>query len=164
MLERVEHSLAPIYDKDSKVLILGSMPSPKSRAMGFYYGHPQNRFWKVMESLFDCHLETIAEKKLFLASHHIALFDVLASCDIAGASDSSIRNAVPNDLAPIFNVADIQAVFTTGQKAHQLYHRYLEKQTKMPDIVLPSTSPANAKTSLAALVEAYQCMVDVLEK
>lgn len=164
MLAHVEHSLAPIYDKHSEVLILGSMPSPKSRAIGFYYGHPQNRFWKVMERLFDCSLETNDDKKQFLATHHIALFDVLASCDIAGASDSSIKNAVPNDLSPILDTADIKAIFTTGQKAHQLYHRYLENQTHIVDIVLPSTSPANAKTSLESLVVAYQCIVDTLKK
>jgi len=159
---RVEHTFPALYDADSKILILGTMPSPKSRELGFYYGHPQNRFWKVMQALFDCELDTVQEKEDFCHHYHIALFDVLASCTIEGASDASIKNAVPNDLLPIFKTAEINAVFTTGKKAYDLYHRYQEEKTAVPAILLPSTSPANAVKTLDMLIEDYRIILNYL--
>lgn len=158
----VNHTLLPIYDAHSKILILGTMPSPKSRAVGFYYGHPQNRFWKVMAHLFHEALDTKEERLAFCYKNGIALFDVLACCSIEGASDSSIKNPVPNDLTPILATANIQAIFTTGKKAHALYQRYIEPQTQISAINLPSTSPANAAKSLNQLVEAYQVILHYL--
>ena len=141
---RVVHTIDPIYDKDSKVLILGSMPSVKSRELGFYYAHPQNRFWKTLAVVYEEEIgETKADKIKFLKRHHIALFDVLESCDILGSSDSSIKNPVPNDLMPILKNSNIKTIFTTGQKAYKLYQKYCYKDTKIEAILLPSTSPLN---------------------
>lgn len=159
----VQHTLPAIYDQHSRILILGSMPSPKSREVGFYYGHPQNRFWKVMAILFHTQLDSIEQRTLFLKKSGIALYDVLASCVIEKASDASIKQAIPNDLTPIFQTADIQAVFTTGKKAYELYQRYLSKQTGIEAILLPSTSPANAQKSLEDLVLAYAVIRPYLE-
>ena len=153
----VIHEIEPVYDKNSRVLLLGTMPSPKSRETGFFYGHPQNRFWKVLALLFDEPTpETIKEKRDLCLRHHIALWDVVSSCDIEGASDASIKNAKPNDLAQILNVAPIQAVFTTGTKAGQLYKKLCEPATSIPCTVLPSTSPANSRVSLAELCTTYK--------
>lgn len=153
----VIHEIEPVYDKNSRVLLLGTMPSPKSRETGFFYGHPQNRFWKVLALLFDEPTpETIEEKRDLCLRHHIALWDVVSSCDIEGASDASIKNAKPNDLAQILNAAPIQAVFTTGTKAGQLYKKLCEPVTSVPCTVLPSTSPANSRVSLAELCTTYK--------
>ena len=153
----VTHEIEPVYDKNSRVLLLGTMPSPKSRETGFFYGHPQNRFWKVLALLFDEPTpETIEEKRDLCLRHRIALWDVLSSCDIEGASDASIKNAKPNDLAQILNAAPIQAVFTTGTKAGQLYKKLCEPVTSIPCTVLPSTSPANSRVSLAELCTTYK--------
>lgn len=153
----VIHEIEPVYDKNSRVLLLGTMPSPKSRETGFFYGHPQNRFWKVLALLFDEPTpETIEEKRDLCLRHHIALWDVVSSCDIEGASDASIKNAKPNDLAQILNAAPIQAVFTTGTKAGQLYKKLCEPATSIPCTVLPSTSPANSRVSLAELCTTYK--------
>lgn len=157
-MTKVEHTLDPLFDRTSRILILGTMPSPKSRQAGFYYAHPQNRFWPVMENLFHVSLPTIAEKRVFCLQHHIALYDVLASCEIQGASDQSIRKAIPNDLKPLLENSEIHTIFTTGTKAYALYRRYLEKEIGIPAILLPSTSPANAAKSLADLIEAY-CVI-----
>lgn len=141
---RVEHTLKPIYDKYSKVLILGSIPSVKSRELGFYYSHPKNRFWNTLEKIYSEKIgDTKEEKIVFLKKHNIALFDVIKSCDISSSSDSSIKNAIPNDLLPILNESNIKVIFTTGQKAYQLYKKYCYPNTKMEAILLPSTSPAN---------------------
>ena len=114
---KVAHEFGPFYDKDSKVLILGSIPSPKSREQGFYYGHPRNRFWPVLAALFGERIpRTVPERKDFLTRHNIALWDVLASCDIKGADDGSIRNPEANDMRLITESADIRAIFTTGGK------------------------------------------------
>lgn len=152
----VTHEIQPVFDSRSRVLLLGTMPSPASRKQGFYYGHPQNRFWRVIAAIFDEPApRTIEEKRDILLRHHIALWDVLASCEIEGASDASIRDAQPNDLARIFDAADIRAVFATGTKAGELYRKLIEPTLGVPCTTLPSTSPANAKMKLADLVDAY---------
>ena len=162
---RIVHPLAPIYDERSRVLVLGTMPSPKSREVGFYYGHPQNRFWKVLAALFDepepCGNE---ERTAFLLAHRIALWDVLASCTIVGASVASIADPVPNDLRRVASVARLDAVFTTGTKATTLYRRFgAPLLPEIPQCGLPSTSPANARMRLEALVDAYRPLREALE-
>lgn len=147
----VTHSLKPIYDKNSKVLILGSIPSIKSREVGFYYSHTKNRFWKTLEKVYGEKIgDKIQDKILFLHRHHIALFDVLKSCDILASSDSSIKNPVPNDLNSIIKNTKIKVIFTTGKKAHQLYKKYCYPNTKIEAILLPSTSPANCPKNIEA--------------
>ncbi len=160
--DRVSHEFPPVYDERSRVLILGTIPSPKSREHGFYYMHPQNRFWRMLCTVLgeDVPSDTAGRKELCLA-HGIALWDVLESCDISGASDSSIKNAVPNDLWRIFSAADILAVFTTGKKAHELYQRYFPDDTHT-EICLPSTSPANRAISEAEMLEQYRQIADYL--
>lgn len=153
---RVTHSIPPTYDERSRVLVLGSMPSPKSRETGYNYGHPQNRFWKVLAQLAHEDVPaTNEDKRDFCLRHGIALWDVIAECDIVGASDASIRNARPNDLRLITQAAPIQAIYCTGAKAHALYVRLCEKDVGMPAVRLPSTSPANAACSMDMLVAAY---------
>lgn len=154
---KVKHTLKPIYDKDSQVLILGSIPSVKSREIGFYYGHPKNRFWTTLEKVFEEKIGNTKEEKIhFLQKHHIALFDVIKECNITSSSDASIKNAIPNDLTPILNNSKIKTIFTTSTKAHQLYKKYLLKETKIEDIPLPSTSPANCKKGIEEiLIEKY---------
>ncbi|NMA79977.1 MAG: DNA-deoxyinosine glycosylase [Clostridiales bacterium] len=143
-MNRVEHIFDPVYDENSQILILGTIPSPKSREYGFYYGHPQNRFWRIMSDVMRAPLpNTIEEKKNFLLRHRIALWDVLASCDITGAKDSSIRNAVANDFSEILSASCIAAIFTTGMKATNLYQQLCYPRTNVPSTYLPSTSPAN---------------------
>ncbi len=166
MSELVSHTIPPVYNEQARVLILGTMPSPASRAAAFYYGHPRNRFWRVMERLWglpDHALTENDQRVAFLLENRIALWDVLARCEIHGASDASIRNAEPNNLALITEHASIQAVFTTGAKAAQLYHRLCEKHVGMPAVALPSTSPANARMSLEQLVEAYRIVKETAE-
>ncbi len=155
--EHIVHPLAPVFDENARVLVLGTMPSPASRAVRFYYGHPQNRFWRVLARLFDEPVPSDNDErtKLVLA-HGIALWDVLASCDIAGAQDASIRNARPNDLARVIDAAPIAHVFTTGGKAASFYRRFDAKRwPDLPFTPLPSTSAANARMSLDDLVGAY---------
>ncbi len=160
----VIHNIDPVFDAQSRVLILGTMPSPKSREVGFYYGHPQNRFWRVIAELFDeTPAQSISEKCDMLLRHHIALWDVLASCEIEGASDASIRNARPNDLSRIFQAADIQAVFATGTRATKLYRQLCEPSTGMPCVALPSTSAANARMDFDALAKAYRVLLDYVD-
>lgn len=161
MPDRIIHTIAPVFDAQSRILILGTMPSPKSRENAFYYGHPQNCFWRILSAVFE---ETVpgtnSEKTVFLLWHHIALWDVLQSCDITGADDSSIRNPVPNDLRLILSQADIQAVFTTGKKAAQLYRKLILPETGMPAHELPSTSPANcARTTFEGLKAAHMAIL-----
>lgn len=157
---RVSHPLKPVFDEQSSVLILGTMPSPKSRETGFYYNHPQNRFWKVMAALFDEPLPASnSEKRALALRHGIALWDVLAECTIKGASDGSIADCVPNDIGWLLGKAPIQAVFCTGAKATELYAKRCEAAAGMPATRLPSTSPANAATSLDQLIAAYQAIL-----
>lgn len=162
-METVNHELPPVFDASSKVLILGSLPSPRSRQIGFYYGHPQNRFWKVLSAITEQEIpEEPAGKRRFLLENHIALWDVIASCEITGAQDSSIRNVTPNDLRVLLNVAPIKAIFTTGKTAAKWYDKLLLPQTGIPAVVLPSPSPANCAVSLEQLIEAYRQITDEL--
>ena len=152
----VQHTFEPVFDEHSRILILGSFPSVKSREIQFYYGHPQNRFWKVMAQVLNEKVpQTIPEKKEMLLRHHIALWDVIASCDIAGSSDSSIKNAVPADISRILKAADIQTIIANGGTAFRLYGRYCEPVTGRPAALCPSTSPANAAFSLERLSECW---------
>ena len=162
--EHIEHIFAPVYDADSEVLILGTLPSVKSRENHFYYGHKQNRFWKVMANLCGEPVpETIEEKKAMLLAHHIAIWDVIQSCDIKGSSDSSIRNVVPNDLTEILQTASIRQIFTNGGTADRLYKKYCFPQTQQKAICLPSTSPANAAWSKERLLTKWNQICSYLE-
>jgi hypoxanthine-DNA glycosylase len=153
----IVHPISPVYDKDSKVLILGSFPSVRSREEGFFYGHPQNRFWKVAAKVFGEEIPgTVAEKKAFLLRNHIALWDVIGSCEIEGSSDSSIRNVTVNDISVILKTADIRAIYLNGKKADQYYRKYLFPAVKKEGICLPSTSPANAAWNLDKLTTAWK--------
>lgn len=147
------HNIEPVFDKNSRILILGSFPSVKSREAKFFYGHPQNRFWKVVSAVLGCECPmTVEEKKAMLIKNRIAVWDVIKSCEIEGSSDSSIKNVIPNDLSVILNAADIEAVFTNGTAAYNLYRKY----NKSPEAVkLPSTSPANAAYSLERLIKEW---------
>ena len=172
------HPIPPLYDPESRVLILGSFPSPKSREAGFFYGHPQNRFWKVMAEVLVWTAEktnvpandpaqirvpqTTAEKSLMLHSSHIAVWDTIASCDITGASDASITNVTPNDLSVILDTADIRAVYCNGATSHKLYMKYIYPLNNRPAVKLPSTSPANAACSLAKLTSAWSVIREML--
>lgn len=148
----VVHEFGPVYDKDSQVLILGSFPSVKSREQQFYYGHPQNRFWKVVAGAYGEEIPVaIEEKKAFLHRNHIALWDVIESCDIVGSSDSSIRNVVANDMDVILRAADIRAIYANGDKAYQLFLKYCKREGQPEVCKLPSTSPANAAWSMERL-------------
>ncbi|MGN9119614.1 DNA-deoxyinosine glycosylase [Turicibacter bilis] len=162
-MQVVEHTLSPIYDKNSNVLILGTMPSPKSREVGFYYGHPQNRFWKVLADIFNEESLTTTEEKItFLHRHQLALWDVLQSCEIQGADDASIKNPIPNDLTSLLQEANIKAIFTTGKKATDLYMKYCYPKTNIPAIGLPSSSPANRRISYEKLKEEYSKILEYL--
>lgn len=164
-MESLRHPFPAIYAPDSRILILGSFPSVKSREQMFFYGHLQNRFWRVMTALLGADVpQTVEEKRAFLLANHIALWDVIASCDIAGSSDASIRNAVPNDLTPILETASIRQIFTNGGTAHRLYRKYIYPLTGREDTVLSSTSPANAARSLDALINAWQPVREALKE
>lgn len=154
---RVRHPFPPLYDEKSRVLILGSFPSVKSREQQFFYGHPQNRFWRVTAGVFDAAVpETIDEKKAFLYSNGIALWDVIAECDIEGSADSTIKNVRANNLDMIFDEADIKQVFVNGKTAEKYYIKYALPQTGRPAVCLPSTSPANAAWSYDRLLEVWR--------
>lgn len=151
-----KHPFPPLYDKDSKILILGSFPSVKSREQLFFYGHPQNRFWKVVSTVVGKEVpKTIDEKRDFLISSNIALWDVIASCDIEGSSDSSIKNVQPNDLTVILNSADIKEIFVNGKTAEKYYNKYIKDKINRRATVLPSTSPANAQLSAERLISEW---------
>ena len=150
-----------MFDENSEVLMLGSIPSPKSREQGFYYGHPQNRFWKVLSQVLGEPLPaTIEEKRAMLLKHHIALWDVLDSCTIIGASDTSIEDVVPNDIASLLAKTKIKRIFCTGATAYKLYEKYCEDSTRIKAIKLPSTSPANCAVKMEKLVEEYSVVAD----
>lgn len=156
----VTHPIPPVFDRHSKVLVLGSFPSVKSREAQFFYGHPQNRFWKVTSKVFGVpEPKTVEEKKSFLLSHGIAVWDVIASCDITGSSDSSIKNVVPNDLTLILNTAKIHTIFVNGKTAEKYYNKNIKDTIGREAICLPSTSPANAAWSLERLTEAWEQLV-----
>lgn len=153
----IVHPIPPIYNKDSKILILGSFPSVRSREEGFFYGHPQNRFWKVASAVFDDAVPTTIEEKMaFLLRNRIALWDVIGSCDIEGSSDSSIRNVSVNDLSTILDQADIRGIYVNGKTAFRYYRKYSEKETGRTAVCLPSTSPANAAWSVGRLTDAWR--------
>lgn len=153
----LQHPIPPVYDRHSTILILGSFPSVKSREAGFFYGHPQNRFWKVTAAVFGEKVpETIPEKRAFLLRNRVALWDVIASCDIEGSADSTIKNVVPNDLSGILGTADIRRIYTNGKTADALYRKYLRPVTGRDAVCLPSTSPANAAWSPERLTERWK--------
>lgn len=165
----VRHPFPPLYDENSKILILGSFPSVKSREMDFFYGHPQNRFWKLLSRLLEAPFpETVPDRRAFLLEYGIALWDVIASCEIRGSSDASIRNAVPNDLRQILDHAQIRQVYVNGQTAGKLYQKYQEKPLReaygdcAKAVVLPSTSPANAAWTMDRLMEAWRVIPEQL--
>ena len=154
--EQVSHEFEPVFDKNSRVLVLGTFPSVKSRENQFYYGHPQNRFWKIIARLTESEVpETIADKKKILLDHGIAVWDVIASCEIRGSSDSSIRNVVPADLSRILDNCSIKQIYANGGTAKKLYEKYSRPKTGRPITGLPSTSPANAAYSADRLMESW---------
>ena len=153
------HEFPPIYDKKSRILILGTFPSVKSREQQFYYGHPQNRFWKVLAALTNSPVPcAIPDKKALLLKNRIAVWDVIQSCEIIGSSDTSIRNVVPADIPHILNCSAIHSIYGNGKKACQLYDKYILSRTGMPIHPLPSTSPANAAFSLERLIQSWSCI------
>lgn len=159
---KVTHTFEPIYNEQSMILILGTFPSVKSRESAFYYGHPQNRFWKVLAQLTGENIPTtIEEKKTMLLTHGIAIWDVIASCDIEGSSDSSIKDVIPNDIAGLLQKSNIQKIYGNGDKACQLYNRFCREQTGVDIIKLPSTSPANAAFSLDRLTKCWKSAIDM---
>ena len=150
------HPIPPVYDTTSRILILGSFPSVKSREAMFFYGHPQNRFWRVAAQVFDEPVPmTVPDRKAFLLRNHIAAWDVIASCRIEGSSDASIKDVTVNDLRPILETAPVEQIYVNGKTAEKMYRRYTQPLTGRPCICLPSTSPANAAWSLEKLVEAW---------
>ena len=157
------HPIAPVWDETSRILILGSFPSVKSREANFFYGHPQNRFWRVLAAVLGCDKpESTEEKKRFLLSHHIAVWDVIGSCEIAGSADSSIRSAQPNDIAPLLAGSGIRRIFTNGKTAHALYVKQLEPKIGRPAVPLPSTSPANAACGFERLTDEWRQILEWL--
>ena len=162
---KVNHELLPIYDNESKILILGSIPSPKSREYKFYYAHPQNKFWKVLSEIFNTQIPNDNKtKKEFLLKNKIALWDVISSCDMVGASDISIKNVKVNDINKIINNSEVKTIFTTGKKANDLYMKYCYPNTLIKSIYLPSTSPANcANYTFEDLVSEYKIILNYLK-
>lgn len=160
-MAEVQHPFPPLFDENSRILILGSFPSVKSREQKFFYGHPQNRFWTVTSQVFGCETpKTIEEKKQFLHSQHIALWDVIASCEIEGSSDSSIKNVVANDLEPILCASKIGRIFVNGRTAEKFYNKYTREVLGRDAIYLPSTSPANAAWSIERLVKEWNVIAE----
>ncbi|MBM7022073.1 DNA-deoxyinosine glycosylase [Treponema sp. Marseille-Q4523] len=166
---RIDHPFAPVYDSESRVLVLGTMPSPRSRTAGFYYMHEQNRFWPVIASLTgerldyanDAGSKAVDERRALVLRHGIALWDVLASCDIRGAADTSIKNPVPNDFSKLLVSSHIDRIYCTGQTAYKLYTKLCEEATHIGAVCLPSTSSANCgRWPLDALIEAYRCVFE----
>ena len=157
----VRHEFNPVFDSTSRILILGTLPSVKSREQNFYYGHPQNRFWKLLARICESKKvpETIEEKKAFLLANHIAVWDVIAECDIIGSSDSSIKNVVPTDLNRILEESEVERIFCNGKASGNYYKKYQESRTGIEATVLPSTSPANAAFSLEKLIEIWKCIL-----
>ena len=156
----IVHPIPPVFDTRSRVLILGSFPSVKSREEGFFYGHRQNRFWPLIATLTgEATPRTVEEKRALLLAHGIALWDVLAACDITGSADSTIKNAVPNDLSPILTAAPVACIITNGRTAHACYSKHIYPLTHREAICLPSTSPANAACSLSSLIDAWSAVL-----
>ena len=162
---KVVHQLKPIYNSESKVLILGSFPSIKSRENRFYYAHPKNRFWSTLEKVFNEDIgSSNQDREKFLLTHKVALFDVVYSCNITASSDSSIKDVIPNDIKKIVDDSKIEAIFTTGTKAYSLYNKYLLKDVGIDAIKLPSPSPANCKRGIdEVLVNSYNKIKEYLD-
>lgn len=153
----VLHPIQPTYDENSELLILGSFPSVLSRKTGYFYGHPKNRFWMVLAEIFEEKTpETVDEKRSFLLRNRVAVWDVIASCDIVGSADSTIENVKVNDIEKLLLTSKIQKIYVNGRKADELYKKYLEEKLGKPPIYLPSTSPANAQWDMKKLVEAWK--------
>ena len=177
-MTNVSHPIPPVWDSKSQILILGTMPSPKSREIGFFYMHPQNRFWSVMAEVFGetlahpnnapDHTAAIEERRAFLLRHHLAMWDVLASCEITGAADSSIKNALPNDFTKIFDGSKIHHIICTGKTAYNLWKKncaaLYEPRYNLTVHCLPSTSPANAQWSKEKLIEEYKAILKLLHE
>lgn len=159
----IYHPIKPLYDNNSEILILGSFPSVKSREQMFFYGHPQNRFWKVTAAVFGDEVpRTIEEKKVFLLKNRVALWDVIASCEISGSSDSSIKSVTPNNLSQIIDKGKIKRIFVNGKTAEKYYNKYTRDKIGMEAVCLPSTSPANAAWSMEKLIKAWSVIADRL--
>lgn len=154
--KRIEHPIPPLYNKESHTLILGSFPSVKSRENCFFYGHPQNRFWRVVSSVLGCaEPQDIAQKKELILSNGLALWDVIASCEIKGSSDTSITGVIPNDLGAILENSSVKRIFVNGKTAERYYVKYQLEKTGIEAVCLPSTSPANAAYSIDRLIDAW---------
>lgn len=163
--DAVHHRIAPYFSDSPDVLIIGTFPSPKSREFHFFYGHPQNRFWKVLAGVFDAPFPETREARLaFVRDHHLALWDTVLSCQITGASDTSIKHVIPNRLDELVRTYGIRHVFCTGKKAGALYEKFAEKETGIKAVVLPSTSPANCAWSLQRLIEAYRVIREAVDE
>ena len=157
----IVHPIPPVWDENSKILILGSFPSVKSREAMFFYGHPQNRFWKLMAALFEeAYPQTIEEKKALVLKHHIAMWDTIRSCTITGSSDSSIKDVVPNDLSVILDNSRVERIFCNGATSYRLYMKYIYPTTGVKAVKLPSTSPANAAFNLERLLTEWSMIKD----
>lgn len=155
--QSIVHPIPPLFDENSRTLILGSFPSVKSREQSFFYGHPQNRFWRLIATLFDEEIpQSIDEKKQLILKHNLALWDVIHSCTITGSSDSSIKDVVPNNLSIILQKSSVDRIFANGALSHKMYMKYIFPQTGIEAVKLPSTSPANAAFSLERLAESWK--------
>ena len=155
-MNRIIHPFGPLYNENSRVLILGSFPSVKSREQQFFYGHPQNRFWKVLAALFHREVPvTVDQKKQLILANGLALWDSVASCEITGSSDASIRNVQANDLSVILNNSPVRKIFCNGKTSWQMYEKWIRPATGREAVCLPSTSPANAQWTLERLIEAW---------
>ena len=160
--QSLKHTFDPVFNTESKILILGSFPSVKSRENNFFYGHPQNRFWKVMANVLNWKMPTtIEEKRKMLLENHVAVWDVIASCSIVGSSDTSIKDVVVNDFSKILENSKVERIYVNGGKAYELYHKYAEKVTGIKAVKLPSTSPANAAWSLEKLTKTWKEIIEI---
>ena len=158
--KKIVHPIPPLYNENSEILILGSFPSVKSREQSFFYGHPQNRFWKIISNLFGCELPAnVEEKTNLILSHHLALWDVIGSCEIIGSADSSIKNVVANDIGEIIKKSKIEKIFVNGKTAEKYYIKYIEPKINIKATVLPSSSPANASFSLDRLTAVWRNLI-----
>ena len=160
--QSLKHTFDPVFNTESKILILGSFPSVKSRENNFFYGRPQNRFWKVMAKVLEWEVpKTIEEKRKMLLENHVAVWDVIASCSILGSSDTSIKDVVVNDFSKILENSKVERIYVNGGKAYELYHKYAEKVTGIKAVKLPSTSPANAAWSLEKLTKSWKEIIEI---
>ena len=160
----IKRTFGPVYNQNSKVLILGSFPSIKSREANFYYGHPQNRFWLIIGKILECDIPaSVEEKRALLLESGIALWDIIEECDIVGSSDASIRNIIPVDIQQVLEAADIAQIYCNGSTSYDLFIRYLTPVCGRKPVKLPSTSPANAAWNLTRLYESWKQVEEVLQ-